>query len=81
MGDRNNGSGNNAEAVIPLDQMYTRVENIFRRVTMEEQTINTPENRQQINITLPVYLNGEVIAKEMFTIVGNELAMTKRRVR
>lgn len=81
VGDRNNGSGNNAEAVIPLDQMYTRVENIFRRVTMEEQTINTPENRQQINITLPVYLNGEVIAKEMFTIVGNELAMTKRRVR
>ena len=81
VGDRNNGSGNNAEAVIPLDQMYTRVENIFRRVTMEEQTINTPENRQQINITLPIYLNGEVIAKEMFTIVGNELAMTKRRVR
>lgn len=81
VGDRNNGSGNNAEAVIPLDQMYTRVENIFRRVTMEEQTINTPENQQQINITLPVYLNGEVIAKEMFTIVGSELAMTKRRVR
>lgn len=56
VGDRHNGQGSNAEAVIPLDSMYRNLRNIVR----EENS----SNNEIIEIKNIIMLDGKIIAEE-----------------
>ena len=82
VGDANNGVGNSPEAVVPLNQMYNRIEAIFRNVNHE--TRQTPQNTtaaEKMDITIPIQIGNKALEAYIIEVTGSNLAMTKRRVR
>lgn len=82
VGDANNGVGDSPEAVVPLNQMYNRIEAIFRNVNHE--TRQTPQNTtatEKMAITIPIQIGNKALEAYIIEVTGSNLAMTKRRVR
>ncbi|ADO38074.1 phage tail tape measure protein [Eubacterium callanderi] len=82
VGDANNGVGDSPEAVVPLNQMYNRIEAIFRNVNHE--TRQTPQNTtaaEKMAITIPIQIGNKALEAYIIKVTGSNLAMTKRRVR
>ena len=82
VGDANNGVGDSPEAVVPLNQMYDRIEAIFRNVNHE--TRQTPQNTtaaEKMAITIPIQIGNKALEAYIIEVTGSNLAMTKRRVR
>lgn len=82
VGDANNGVGDSPEAVVPLNQMYNRIEAIFRNVNHE--TRQTPQNTtaaEKMAITIPIQIGNKALESYIIEVTGSNLAMTKRRVR
>lgn len=63
VGDANNGVGNNAEAVLPLDVLWDKLNNNF--ANQNKQLISALANNNQ-PISLALYLDGKQLAKQQF---------------
>ena len=63
VGDANNGVGNNAEAVLPLDVLWDKLNNNF--ANQNKQLISALGNNNQ-PISLALYLDGKQLAKQQF---------------
>ncbi|WP_235070572.1 hypothetical protein [Turicibacter sp. TJ11] len=63
VGDANNGVGNNAEAVLPLDVLWDKLNNNF--ANQNKQLISALGNNNQ-PISLALYLDGDTLAKKQF---------------
>ena len=63
VGDANNGYGNNAEAVLPLDVLWDKLNNNF--ANQNRQLISALANNNQ-PINLALYLDGDTLAKRQF---------------
>ena len=63
VGDANNGVGNNAEAVLPLDVLWDKLNNNF--ANQNKQLISAlANNNQPINLSLSI--DGQTLAKKQF---------------
>lgn len=81
VGDAFNGQGSNAEAVVPLDEMYRNIDNIILNRT--NQLINNSNNNSNTNpIVVQSILNSKVIAEsiagESDSVNGKRLSLYKR---
>lgn len=81
VGDAFNGQGSNAEAVVPLDEMYRNIDNIILNRT--NQLINNSNNNSNTNpIIVQSILNSKVIAEsiagESDSVNGKRLSLYKR---
>ncbi|NWK10402.1 phage tail tape measure protein [Clostridium cadaveris] len=65
VGDRFNGSGSNAEAVIPLDSMYRNI----RQIVKEEKSIQSI----QVNVLVSNNMDNKAIGKAITTQVKKEI--------
>ena len=63
VGDANNGVGNNAEAVLPLDVLWDKLNNNF--ANQNKQLISALGNNDK-NITLQLNIDGQTLAKKQF---------------
>lgn len=63
VGDANNGYGNNAEAVLPLDVLWDKLNNNF--ANQNKQLISALANNDK-NITLQLNIDGQTLAKKQF---------------
>ena len=70
VGDSFNGHGSNAEAIVPLDQMYRNIENIIQR-----------NNNNVTYLTVQNTMDSKLIGEETFKIVDGKLAKQRKRVR
>ena len=70
IGDSYNGHGSNAEAIVPLDQMYRNIENIIQR-----------NNNNVTYLTVNNTLDSKIIGQETFKFVDGKLSTQRKRVR
>lgn len=71
VGDAFNGQGSNAEAIVPLDEMYRNISNI----------INNSRTDEGNTIIIKNYMDSEEISSYTYKNVGNKFAMEGKRVR
>ena len=80
VGDAFNGQGSNAEAIVPLDEMYRNIDNIILNRT--NQLINSNNNSNTNPIVVQSILNSKVIAEsiagESDSVNGKRLSLYKR---
>ncbi len=69
VGDAFNGQGSNAEAVVPLDEMYRKIQEIVKNETREESP-NT--------IIIKNYMDSEEISSYTYKKVDNKFALAGR---
>ena len=70
IGDSYNGHGSNAEAIVPLDQMYNNIEKIMQQ-----------NNNNVTYVTVQNTLDSKVIGQETFKFVDGKLSKQRKRVR
>lgn len=73
VGDKYKGSGNNAEAIVPLDQMYRRIESIVKSDGGRGGSKNQPNANVTVNIYSPENVSASDAAYETKRIL-RELA-------
>lgn len=85
VGDKYKGTGVNAEAIVPLDEMYTNITNIINKALDKDDPTSPKTPKQPIVIVVQSVLDGKVISESTAEYddlnAGQRLALAKRGVK